>query len=39
MTQNKYTSTILDTIYNINYTYNPLQRSHWQYLQYLYIPQ
>ena len=25
MTQYKYTSTILDTICNINYTYNPLQ--------------
>ena len=25
MTQNKYTSTILDTICKINYTYNPLQ--------------
>ena len=25
MTQYKYTSTILDTIWNINYTYNPLQ--------------
>ena len=39
MTRNKYT-TILDTIYNINNTYHPLQiYSHWKYLQYLYIPQ